>query len=112
MIFKALVMILHHSCLHMIPTVFIFHRKNATSTRQDKVKAILRCMAKTILSLHIGKTELLHFLNCWDKSVKMANTTMSPTKCVKYLGVHLDKRDLQSPFQNILGKMAKHVLVV
>ena len=64
--------------------------KNATSTLQDKVEHIPSWMAKK-LCLHIGKTALVHFLSCWDESVKMATTVQSPTKSVKYLGVHLDK---------------------
>ena len=65
------------------------------------------------LSLHIEKTELVHFLICREESVKMGNTTISPTKSVKYLGVHLDKNlTFKAHVQSVLGKMAKHVSVV
>ena len=53
-----LVMILYHSCTQLILTVY-FRPKHATSTLQNKVEHIPSWMAKTILSLHIGKTQLL-----------------------------------------------------
>ena len=63
-----------------------------------------------------GKTELVHFLNCRNESVKMANTTTSPNKSVKYLVVLLDKKlknlTFEAHVQSVLGKMAKHVSVV
>ena len=65
------------------------------------------------MSLHIGKTKLVHFLSCQDESVKMANSTISATKSVKYQGVHLDKKlNFEAHVQSGLGKMAKHVSVV
>ena len=86
------------SCDDIIPFLYaddtncVYIRpKNAMSTLQDKVKHIPSWMANNELSLHIGKTELVHFLSCRDENVKMANTIISPTKSVKYLGVHLDK---------------------
>ena len=52
-------------------------------------------------------------LSCGDESVKMANTTISPPKPVKYLGNHLDENLTFEPHvQSVLGKMAKHVSVV
>mgnify|MGYP000940316211 CR=1 FL=1 len=87
--------------------------KNATSTFQDKVEQIPTWMAKNKLSLHIKKTELVHFLSCRDETVKVANTTIPPTKSVKYLGVHLDKNlTYEAHVQCVLGKLAKHVSVV
>ena len=85
--------------------------KNATL--QDKVEHIPSWMAKNRVSLDIGKAELLHFLSCLDENVKMGNTTISPTKSVTYVGVHLDKNlTFEAHVQSVLGKMAKHVSVV
>ena len=96
----------------MILTVYI-RPENATSTLQDKAEHIPSWMAKNKLSLHIGKTELVDFLSCRDESVKMASTTISRAKSVKYLGVHLDKSlTFEAHVQSVLGKMAKHVSVV
>ena len=68
-------------------------------------------MANNKLSLHIGKTELVHFLSCQHESVR--NTTISPTKSVNYLGVHLDKNlTFEALVQSLFGKLAKHVSVV
>ena len=79
--------------------------KNATSTLQDKVEHIPSWMAKNKLSLQIGKTELVHFLSCQDEGGKMAYTTLSPTKSVKYLCVHLDRNlTFEDHVQNLLGK--------
>ena len=57
--------------------------KNVMSTLQYKIEHILSFSEKNILSLHIRKIELVHFLSCRDESVKMAFTTLSPTKHVK-----------------------------
>ena len=68
---------------------------------------------KQKLSLNIGKAELVHFLCCRDESVETAITTISPTKSVKYLGVHLDKNlTFEANVQSVLGKLARHVSVV
>ena len=65
------------------------------------------------MSLHIGKTELVHFLSCRDDCVKMGKSTTSPIKSMKYLGVHLDKNlTFGAHVQSVLGKMAEHVSVV
>ena len=61
------------------------------STFQNEVEQKPSWMAKNKLSLYIGKTELVHFLCCRGVNLKMANIILSPTKSVKYLGVHLDK---------------------
>ena len=54
-----------------------------------------------------------HFLSCRDESVKMANTTTSPTKFVKDLGTPLDKNvTFEAHIQSVLGKTARHVSVV
>ena len=83
------------------------------STLQDEVQHIPSWMAKNILSLYIGKTDLVHFLSCQDENVKMANTITSPTKSVKYLGVQLDKNlTFEAHVQSLLGKLAKHVSVI
>ena len=87
--------------------------KNAMSTLQDEVEHTPSRMAKNKLSLHIGKTELVHFLSCRDENVKMANTIISPTKSVKYLGVHLDKNlTFKAHVRSVIGKLAKHVSVI
>ena len=108
------------SCDDIIPFLYaddtncVYIRpKKAMSTLQDKVEQIPSWMAKNKLSLHIGKTELVHFLSCRDENVKMAKITISPTKSVKYLGVHLDKNlTFEAHVQSVLGKLAKHVSVV
>ena len=86
------------SCDDIVPLLYadatncVYIRpKNALSTLQDEVELLPSWMAKNELSHHIGKTELVHFLSCRDENVKMANTIISPTKSVKYQGVHLDK---------------------
>ena len=67
----------------------------------------------TKMSLHIGQTKLVQIWSCRDESVKMANSTISATKSVKYLGVHLDKKfNFEAHIQSALGKMAKHISVV
>ena len=82
------------------------------STLQDEVELIPSWMAKNQLSLHIGKTELVHFLSCRDENVKRAKTIISPSKSVKYLVVHLDKNlTFEAHVQSVLGKLAKHVSV-
>ena len=87
--------------------------KNGISTLQDKVEHIPSRMAKNKLSLHIEKTEFVHFFSCRDKKVKMVNNIMSPTKSVKYLGVPLNKNlTFEAHVQSLLGKLAKHVSVV
>ena len=84
--------------------------KNATLTLQNKVEHTPLWIAKNKLSLHIGKTDLLHFLSGRDESVKMANTTKSPTKSVNYLGVHQDiNLTFEAHIQSVLGKMAKFI---
>ena len=58
-------------------------------------------------------TELVHFSICRGERVRTANTTISPTKSVKYLGVHQDKHlTFEALVQSVLGKIAKHVSVV
>ena len=86
------------SCDDILPFLYardtncVFIRpKNAMSTLQDQVGHISSWMPKNKSSLHIGKTELVHFLSCRDENVTMSNSIISPTKSVKYLGVHLDK---------------------
>ena len=96
------------NCVYIRPT-------KATSTVKDKIEHMPSWMAKkNRLSLVvIGKPELVHFLSCRDESVKMANSTLSPTKSAKYLGVHLDENlTFEDHVQSVLGKMAKHVSVV
>ena len=65
------------SCHDIVPFLYadgtncVYIRpKNAPSTLQDKVEHIPSWMATNKLSLHIGKTELVHFLSCRDESVK------------------------------------------
>ena len=80
--------------------------KHATSTLQDKVEHLPSWVAKK-LSLHNGKNELVHFLSCRDESLEIAITTISPTKSVKHLGVHLDKiLTFEAHVQSVLDKMA------
>ena len=83
------------------------------STFQDEVVHKPSWMAKNKLSLHFVKTELVHFLSCRDENVKMANTIISPTKSVNYLGVHLDKNPtFEAHVQSVLGKFVKLVSVI
>ena len=45
--------------------------------------------------------------------MKMANTIISPTESVKYLGVHMDKMlTFEAHVQSVLGKLAKNVSVI
>ena len=84
--------------------------KTATSTLQDKVEHIPSWMAKNKLNPRIRRPELVQLLSCRDKSGKLANTTIFPSKTVKYPDVHLDKNlSFEAHVESILGKMAKHV---
>ena len=85
------------SCDDIVPLLYAddtncvyIRAKNTTLTRQDKVEYLPSWMAKNKRNLHIGRTEVVHFLSCRDESVKMANTIISPIKSVKYLGVHVE----------------------
>ena len=96
----------------MILTVLIFDRKMLRRCFKIML-SIYRLRWQKNLSLHIGKTELVHFLSCRNQSVKMAKTTESPTKSVKNLGVHLDKSvTCEAHVQSLLGKIAEHLSVV
>ena len=117
LLFLIYVNVFPSSCDDILPFLYaddtncVYIRpKNATSTIQDKSENIPLWIAKKI---HGKTAELVHFLSCRNESVKMGNTTISPTKSVNYLEVHLDKNlTFGAHVQSVLGRMAKHVSVV
>ena len=101
------------SCNKIVPFLFaddtncVYVRPKGDSlTLQEEIEHIPSWMAKNKLSLHVGKTELVHFLNCREESVKLADVTISPTNYVKYLGVLLDKNlRFEAHVQRVLEKL-------
>ena len=105
-------MIVYHSCAQVILTVCEFGRKRLRRHFKIKLRIYRRGWQKNKMSLQIGKTEPVHVLSCRDQNVKMANTTMSPTKSVDYLGVYLDKNlTFEAHVQSVLAERAKNVTV-
>ena len=106
-------------CKDIVPFIFaddtncLYSRDNIDLNFNTALQNIPNWISENKLSLNAEKTQLLHFMRPHDSDIKLAESVISESKCVKYLGMYLDKYlSFHEHIAYVKNKLSRHISVL